>query len=494
MGRRSIEAIAEIRLFPIWRRAAPVHRKCLRTDGSVADPGDGCAEISAAAGGEPPCGTARLHHAAAAAWSARRTGAPPCKRRLQRRDGRAICCRELAASLVRERGQTQEGATHSELIRLASRDYRAQLCPVLHDTQDGIAGDHADDVGTAIFRTAHYGHLVDVGSQQPLEQPKKRFLRGSPKDTLPRNHRGLYGILSPLFPWHGIEHVDVHHAHEALAVENQVAAAARPQNLGAVFFKRYLPLDSWYFMAHNISGVEAGERLTHSDLRNAFLGRVKEEPADESQPDPGLPISLQKEESSAGHQSVGHQLSARAGDACRARMIFRYPPNDCAQNSSAIQWKPRQEIEEGERGIGLPEPGGWCSRHLTGGKEKCRGKKKASQKTTGKRSSNRNVEFLDRFGRIARNARQSPKDEERNRNNADLVVLGYDTMCEFVKQDGTEEEQAGEEADTPVLHCRPVRVLLGEEGPEGKRTQRENHNPSGMQVNGDAENPSDFES
>ena len=59
-------------------------------------------------------------------------------------------------------------------------------------------------------------------------------------------------------------------------------------------------------------------------------------------------------------------------------------------------------------------------------------------------------------------------------------MLGYDTMGKFVEQDGTEEEQAGEEADTPVLRRRPVGVLLGEEGSEGKRTQRENHDPSGM--------------
>jgi hypothetical protein len=65
---------------------------------------------------------------------------------------------------------------------------------------------------------------------------------------------------------------------------------------------------------------------------------------------------------------------------------------------------------------------------------------------------------------------------------------------EFVEQHGAEEEQAGQEADAPLLHRRPVRVLLGKESPEGKRTQRENHNPSRMQVNGDSENPSNFES
>ena len=41
-------------------------------------------------------------------------------------------------------------------------------------------------------------------------------------------------------------------------------------------------------------------------------------------------------------------------------------------------------------------------------------------------------------------------------------MLGYDAVGEFMEQHGTEEEQAGQEADTPVLHCCPVGVLLGE--------------------------------
>src|ERR1700720_2460154 len=100
MGRRSIEAIAEIRLFPIWRRAAPVHRECLRADGSVVDSGNDRAEIPAADGGEPPRGAARLHYVTAAAWSARHAGAPPRKRRSGQRDGCTIGCRGLVASLA----------------------------------------------------------------------------------------------------------------------------------------------------------------------------------------------------------------------------------------------------------------------------------------------------------------------------------------------------------------------------------------------------------
>src|SRR6267143_1976543 len=100
MGGRSIEAIAEVRLFPIWRRAAPVHRECLRANGSVADSGDDRTEVSVVPGSESPGGTTRLYHAAAAARGARHARAPPWERRLRQRDGRAIGCRGLAASLV----------------------------------------------------------------------------------------------------------------------------------------------------------------------------------------------------------------------------------------------------------------------------------------------------------------------------------------------------------------------------------------------------------
>ena len=165
--------------------------------------------------------------------------------------------------------------THSELIRLASRDYRAQLCAILHDTQDGIACDHANDVGTAIFRAAHDRHLVDVGSEQALEQSEERFLRGSPQDTLARNHGGLDGIVRPLFTRHGIEHVDIHQANKAVVAENEMAAAPRPQNLSAVFLESDVPVNRRYFMTHNISGAEAGERLANGDLRDALLGGVK---------------------------------------------------------------------------------------------------------------------------------------------------------------------------------------------------------------------------
>src|SRR5882672_11681228 len=236
---------------------------------------------------------------------------------------------------------TQQCLTNLELTRLTARAYRAQLCAVLHDR-----------------------HLVDVGSKQALEQPEERFLRGSPKEALPWDHRGLDGIVRPLFTKHGIEHVDIHHADEAVVAENEMTAAARPQNLSAVFFQGDVPVHGRNLMAHHIGGAEAGERFANGDLGDAFLGCVEEEPTDENQPDAGLPISLQKEEPSAGHQAIGHELSARTGDTCRPRMVFRYSPDDGAENSSAIQGKSRNQIEECQSKIDKREPAGKSTKHF----------------------------------------------------------------------------------------------------------------------------------
>jgi len=54
---------------------------------------------------------------------------------------------------------------------------------------------------------------------------------------------------------------------------------------------------------------------------------------------------------------VGDQLSAGAGDARRLLKILGRSPDDGAENSSAVEWKSRQEIENGEGGIGTTQPG-----------------------------------------------------------------------------------------------------------------------------------------
>src|SRR5580692_4045840 len=74
MGRRPAEADSAVRVFSIWRRAAPVHREFLRAHGSGTCFGDDRAAVPVSAGRGPSGGAAGVDHAAPAARDSRRAG------------------------------------------------------------------------------------------------------------------------------------------------------------------------------------------------------------------------------------------------------------------------------------------------------------------------------------------------------------------------------------------------------------------------------------
>ena len=90
-----------------------------------------------------------------------------------------------------------------------------QLRAGLHDAEDGIAGNHADDV-RAIFCSAYNRHLIYVRGEEPLEEAEQWLLRRSPQDFFAGNHGGLNRIVSPFFARDGVEHVDIHQADKAV--------------------------------------------------------------------------------------------------------------------------------------------------------------------------------------------------------------------------------------------------------------------------------------
>jgi hypothetical protein len=52
----------------------------------------------------------------------------------------------------------------------------------------------------------------------------------------------------------------------------------------------------------------------------------------------------------------------------------------------------------------------------------------------------------------------------------------------------SEEEDAGDDSEGPVLRRGPAGVLRSELGSQGERNQKKNDEPAGVQVNRDAEN------
>jgi hypothetical protein len=70
-------------------------------------------------------------------------------------------------------------------------------------------------------------------------------------------------------------------------------------------------------------------------------------------------------------------------------------------------------------------------------------------------------------------------------------MLGHDAVGEFVEEHGGKKEQAGEDADGPMLGVRPTRMLLTELPGDDVSDGGKNENPGGVQIDGDAKNSAD---
>ena len=93
--------------------------------------------------------------------------------------------------------------------------------------------------------------------------------------------------------------------------------------------------------------------------------------------------------------------------------------------------------------------------------------------------------------RVESPAREASEEKERDGNDANFVVLGHDAVAEFVEENRSEEEEAGQDADGPMLRVSPKRMLLLELRGDDVGNGRKNKDPSRMEVDGDSQNSSD---
>src|SRR5256884_3042828 len=143
-----------------------------------------------------------------------------------------------------------------------------------------------------------------------------------------------------------------------------MAAAAGAEHFRAVLFQRDVPGGRGHFLARDVGGAEACEGFRDGYLDNAFQRSFQNEPADEGGPEPILNKTVEGAPRAQKNHRVGNQLSAGARDTSGLLKILGHSPDDGAENSSSVQRKSRQEIENGEGGIGPAEPGGQCSDRL----------------------------------------------------------------------------------------------------------------------------------
>src|SRR6266436_9942645 len=149
-----------------------------------------------------------------------------------------------------------------------------------------------------------------------------------------------------------------------------MTAAPGAKHFGTVFFESNVPRNGGHFLAHNVGGAEAGEGLPDGYLSDALLRGVQNEPADQDGPE-HLCIAVNHLPHAPKNHRISDQLSAGA---CDTRGFLEIPggsPDHRSENSASVEWKSRQEIENGEREIGPTEPSGKSSNRLAVGEKMC---------------------------------------------------------------------------------------------------------------------------
>src|SRR5882724_151698 len=97
---------------------------------------------------------------------------------------------------------------------------------------------------------------------------------------------------------------------------HDVAAPTRPQHLVHVVFKGKIPRHRRYILAHDVGGVDAGERIADRHLRVALLRCRQQKPYNENPPKPAEPIALECYPNTGEDHDIGKELAGPRSNAC----------------------------------------------------------------------------------------------------------------------------------------------------------------------------------
>src|ERR1700752_3251140 len=153
-------------------------------------------------------------------------------------------------------------------------------------------------------------------------------------------------------------------------------------------------------MRHHVARAHTLQRILHCHLRVTFLRGAQQKAADERSPNASHPIARKHLAHSENYHHVCKNLAGSGGNLCRALEIFRDAPCDSAQETSAIEGKPRHEIEKRQREIDLPKPLRRGSHQIVAMKESPDEIEATSQEQARKRPGDGDIEFLFWFVRL----------------------------------------------------------------------------------------------
>src|SRR5208282_6561505 len=157
----------------------------------------------------------------------------------------------------------------------------------LQEAEDGVAGDHADDVVVRDDR-----HLVDVLALHALENAHGGFFWRGGVDFVHGQHHGLNRSVLPLVAGDGAGCAERHQPYRGAGSGHHVATAARPQHLVYIFVDGHVASYCGDVAGHDVFCADACEHVPNGDARGALLCRGQQEPSDERKPQAAHPVAV----------------------------------------------------------------------------------------------------------------------------------------------------------------------------------------------------------
>jgi hypothetical protein len=174
--------------------------------------------------------------------------------------------------------------------------------------------------------------------------------------------------------------------------------------------------------------------------------------------------------------------------------VAREMPDDRPQDPPTVQREARDQVKEPQDQVDAHQPDAGRGQVGDGPVQPPEASEEPGHAETGQRSDDGHAELRARILRLPGDLRHSAEDEQSDALDGDAVAQGDDRVAEFVDQDRSEEEDAGQGTQPPVGGAGQRWVLRWEiPDRQGPGDQSEDQEPTDVQPHRDAQNSAQFD-
>ncbi len=237
----------------------------------------------------------------------------------------------------------------------------------------------------------------------------------------------------------------------------------------------------------DVADPEAAERLARE--QRAVLRRrgLEEEPADERDPETAVGALPDDERDAADDEEVPEPAADQRRHMRRPAEVSARSPERRAQHPAAVERERGEKVEDEQREVDVAEPGGDGVHHLGQARFPREEYEDSSEDERDERAGDGDAELGPRGREHPSELRHAAEQPERDPLDLDAFALRFERMAEFVREEGCEEEERGDDRHRGVRAVGMTGVLRREDS-RGERPddQREDDQPAPVHAEANA--------